>query len=109
MTPYMEVKIDLEAKTTYIRLGYADIAHTQHFDGAESVLVDLDDEGGLIGIEILGFDTEIPVDRLAEAYGLSDQAWFTVRTREVGAFLNSLERDDTWTDLFTYDNVRKST
>lgn len=94
MTPYMEVKIDLEAKATYIRLRHSDVAHTQRFDGAESVLVDLDDKARLIGIEILGFDTEVPVDRLAEAYGLSDQSWFTVRAREVGAFLNSLGRDD---------------
>lgn len=71
--PHVEVKIDVDARAAYIRLRRANVARTERFEGSESVIVDLDAAGMLIGIEIIGLNTAIPVDRLAQSYGLSGQ------------------------------------
>jgi uncharacterized protein YuzE len=67
-----EVTIDVNARAAYIRLLRAPVASTQPFNEDESVILDLDVDGRLIGIEVLGFNTEIPIHALASAHGFSE-------------------------------------
>jgi uncharacterized protein YuzE len=68
----LQVKIDFDARAAYIRLSHERVARTQRFDESESVLVKLDAEGKLIGIEVIGLNTELPLDRLAQTFNFSE-------------------------------------
>lgn len=68
----LQLKIDVEADAAYIRLSHEHVARTRRFEGSESVLVKLDAEGKPIGIEVIGLNTELPLDRLAQTYNFSE-------------------------------------
>ena len=63
-----EVTIDDDAQAAYILIHDAPVAHTRPFDDDESVILDIDADGTLIGIEVLGLCTPIPIDELAREY-----------------------------------------
>lgn len=67
-----QVKIDFDADAAYIRLSHERIARTRRFEGSESVLVKLDANDKPVGIEILGLNTEIPIDRLNQTFNFSE-------------------------------------
>jgi uncharacterized protein YuzE len=67
-----EITIDVDARAAYIRLRRAAVASTKPWNEAESVIVDLDADGQLIGIEVLGLNTEIPIHDLARTFGFSE-------------------------------------
>jgi uncharacterized protein YuzE len=68
----LQLKVDFDADAAYIRLSHERVARTRRFDGSESVLVKLDAEGRPIGIEVIGLHTELPLDRLAQAFNFSE-------------------------------------
>jgi uncharacterized protein YuzE len=74
-----EVTIDVDARAAYIRLRRADVASTKAWNEAESVIVDLDADERLIGIEILGLNTEIPIHDLARAFGFSESLMVSLK------------------------------
>jgi uncharacterized protein YuzE len=70
--PIQEVTIDDDAQAAYILIHDATVAHTRPFDDDESVILDIDADGTLIGIEVLGLNTPIPIDELALTYRLPE-------------------------------------
>ena len=62
MNSPIEVKVDLEANASYVRyrrlLPGEHVASSVEVDGDGAVVADVDADGGLIGIEVLGFDSE---------------------------------------------------
>jgi uncharacterized protein YuzE len=67
-----QLKIDFDADAAYIRLSHERVARTRRFDESESVLVKLDAGGKPIGIEVIGLNTELPIDRLAQTFNFSE-------------------------------------
>lgn len=67
-----EVTIDLDAKAVYLRLHRAPVASTKPWNQTESIILDLDASGRLIGIEVLGLNTQIPIDELSNAFNFSE-------------------------------------
>jgi uncharacterized protein YuzE len=74
-----EITIDFDARAAYIRLRRAAVASTRPWNEAESVIVDLDTDGQLIGIEVLGLNTEIPIHDLARKFGFSESFMVTMK------------------------------
>lgn len=71
-----KLTIDPDAHAAYIQVLPAgtQVASTREFSaGHESVIVDLDPAGRVIGIEILDFSTHIPIRGLAETYKFSEK------------------------------------
>jgi uncharacterized protein YuzE len=68
----LQLRIDFDADAAYIRLSHERVAGTRRFDGLESVLVKLDAEGKPVGVEVLGLNTELPFDRLAQTFNFSE-------------------------------------
>lgn len=77
----LQLKIDFDADAAYIRLSHQRVARTRRFDGSESVLVKLDAEDRPIGIEVIGLNTELPLDRLVQAFNFSET--LIVRLKEI--------------------------
>jgi uncharacterized protein YuzE len=67
-----EITMDLDAEAVYVRLRAAPVATTKPWNEAESIILDRDGFGRLIGIEVLGLATEIPIDELSNAFDLSE-------------------------------------
>ncbi len=68
MRPVLEA--DVEADAGYVALADRQVARTDRFDS--SVLVDVDDTGAIVGVEILSLSAVVDVDGIAARYGLSD-------------------------------------
>jgi uncharacterized protein YuzE len=68
----LQLKIDVEANAAYVRLSHERVAGTRRFDGSESVLVKVDAEGRPVGIEVIGLNTALPLDRLARTFNFSE-------------------------------------
>ena len=68
--PIQEVTIDDDAQAAYILIHDAPVAHTRPFDDDELVILDIAADGTLIGIEVLGLNTPIPIDEVVGAYRL---------------------------------------
>lgn len=64
MAKKVVLQIDPELRVAYIKLQQAPVKSTVEL--TEDVLVDLDDYGMVVGIEVLDLNTEIPMRRLAE-------------------------------------------
>ena len=64
--------MDLDAQAVYVRLRRAPVARTKPWNQAESIILDLDAVGQLIGIEVLGLNTDIPIDELSNAFDFSE-------------------------------------
>jgi uncharacterized protein YuzE len=67
-----EVTIDLDAQAVYVRLRKAPVVRTKPWNEAESIILDLDTTDDLVGIEVLGLNTEIPIDELSNAFDFSE-------------------------------------
>jgi uncharacterized protein YuzE len=67
-----QVKIDFDADAAYIRLSNERVARTSRFDGSESILVKLDAEGRPVGIEVIGLQSELPIDRLSLTFNFTE-------------------------------------
>lgn len=68
----ISVSIDHIAGTGYLRFSGAQVVRTDEFDDA--TLVDLDEYGMVIGIEILDLGAQVPLDALLERYHITTQA-----------------------------------
>lgn len=66
----VEVSLDKKADAAYVTLSDAPIART--VEVTDRVFVDLDEMAVIVGVEILGLDTEIPFDRLADFHARSE-------------------------------------
>ncbi|MGO1267100.1 MAG: DUF2283 domain-containing protein [Microbacterium gubbeenense] len=64
-TPF-EITVDGDADAAYITMTDRPIAESRELGGG--VIVDLDDVGIVVGIEILGLETKIPFDRLTKEF-----------------------------------------
>lgn len=62
----MKVEIDPAADAAYIRLSDNPVARTTEV--SELVFVDRDDMGVVVGIEVLGLDTTLPLDAIAKEF-----------------------------------------
>lgn len=74
-TMHITFEIDGEAKALYIRLREGDIAQTTEYPEEQEVFLDLDEQGQLLGIEVLdpaGIDIESVLKKLSERYGIDD-------------------------------------
>jgi len=58
----IRVSLDMKARAAYIRLSDHEVDDT--VEVTDRVFVDMDDMNVAIGIEVLGFDVEIPWERL---------------------------------------------
>lgn len=66
------LRIDDYANAAYLRLSDHQIVATREV--TESVLVDLDDQGAAVGVEVLSLTAEIPLEQLLTEYGLQGEA-----------------------------------
>jgi uncharacterized protein YuzE len=67
-----EITMDLDAEAVYVRVHAGPVASTKPWDEAESIIIDRDASGHLVGIEVLGLSTEIPIDELSNAFDFSE-------------------------------------
>jgi len=58
MTKPIGVEVDLEAECGYVVYSSSKVAETRDIWEEGTVAADLDAEGGIIGIEVLGLDSE---------------------------------------------------
>lgn len=66
------LEIDLAAEAAYLRLSESEVHITK--DVSDAVIVDLDEYGVVVGIEILDLDTTLPTERLIREHHVhSDQ------------------------------------
>jgi len=65
----VKLTIDVDADAGYVSVSQAAAARTEPF--AESVLIDVDDVGELVGIELLTLTATVDIDGIANRYGLS--------------------------------------
>lgn len=66
------VQVDPAANAAYLRISDSSIAKTEELN--DWTLVDLDPAGKLVGVEILGLSSPIPLTELQSKFGLSEQA-----------------------------------
>jgi uncharacterized protein YuzE len=74
-TMHVTFEIDGEAKALYIRLREGEIARTIEYAEEQEVFLDLDEQGQLIGVEVLdpaGINIESILKELSERYGIHD-------------------------------------
>lgn len=96
--PGVQVEIDRTADAAYVRLSKKPVARTQQL--TDTVLVDLDNLDMVIGIEVLGLDTPIPIDDLTAQFHVGSTVVDTIQSlRPTIAFA--------WTVNTTNDSVSK--
>lgn len=83
----IKLDVDVDANACYIRLSEDDIAATEEFDQAGSILVDLDSNREVVGIEILGTGTKIPLTDLEHRYHIRQE-----RSAVLNMLLPSIEQ-----------------
>jgi uncharacterized protein YuzE len=98
----LQLKIDFDADAAYIRLTHEPVARTRRFDDSESVLVKLDVDGKPIGIEVIGLNTELPIERLAQTFNFSES--LILRLKGIQQQL----RQDTWATGYGHSLVAES-
>jgi hypothetical protein len=62
----------VNAKAAYITLRHGEVVRTRRFNGSESIILDFDAADQPLGIEVIGLNTDIPVDALAHAHCFSE-------------------------------------
>lgn len=60
----ISLEIDQEAGAAYLQFSEAAVARSVEFHGA--IIVDLDEHGVIVGIEVLDMDVSVPLDERAE-------------------------------------------
>jgi uncharacterized protein YuzE len=103
-----EVTIDLDAQAVYVRLLDAPVGSTRPWNAAESVIVDLGAGGQLVGIEVLGLNTEIPIDELSHAYDFSENVIRALKELQESMWQVSVTSAHTAGDLVPAPFVRLS-
>lgn len=58
--------IDLTAEAAYLRLSHDPVAKTREV--TEAVMVDLNELNVVVGVELLDFDTPVPIERLTKDF-----------------------------------------
>lgn len=58
----LNVAVDLFAEAAYIKMGPGPVARTEEV--SDKILIDLDEFGVVVGLEVLSLDAEIPFTRL---------------------------------------------
>lgn len=71
------VEIDTAVDAGYIRVSTEPVATTSQFN--DSIIVDLDKYGRVVGIEVLELACRLPVSDLSAAYHLTDEAIAVLR------------------------------
>lgn len=69
----------MDANAAYVRFRCAPVAQTKRFADSENVLVDVDAQDHLIGIEIIGLQTDIPIEKLSQAFGFSENTIYALK------------------------------
>jgi len=64
----VEMRVDAAAGAAYVALTNAEVARTEQF--SSSVLIDLDGDDRLRGIELLDLTATVDIDGIANRYGL---------------------------------------
>lgn len=64
--PKVRVEIDIQQDTAYVTLSRSEIVKTAEY--SDSILVDLDEHGVAVGIEILGTGTKLPLSDLERQF-----------------------------------------
>lgn len=77
MEAFPNLKIDLSAEAAYLRLSNNQVEQTREL--TESVLVDLDSLGVVVGVEILDLDTPVPAGRLTKEFHVREDQLEAVR------------------------------
>jgi len=70
------LEIDHEAGAAYLQ--FSDSMVTRSVEFIDDVIVDLDEHGVVIGIEILDLTKSVPLDRLAEEFHIRTEALATL-------------------------------
>jgi len=76
MQPVISVEIDQEADAAYVQLSAGQVARTAAF--SETINIDLDQHGVVLGIELLDLEESIPLDDIAEQYHIRTEALRTL-------------------------------
>jgi uncharacterized protein YuzE len=69
----IRVSYDSAVDALYIRLADGRAARTPEVDSDPCTLVDLDGDGNLIGIEVIGTQRPWPLHKILAAYDISDE------------------------------------
>jgi uncharacterized protein YuzE len=72
---HITLEVDEEAKALYFRLRKGEIAETIEYPEVEEILLDLDDQGQVLGIEILdpgSIDMQSVFAELSKRYNIVD-------------------------------------
>ncbi len=75
---HITLEVDEEAKALYFRLREGDIAETVEYPERQEVFLDLDEQGQVLGIEILdpgSIDVQDVFGQLAERYGIANLSY----------------------------------
>lgn len=88
MTPKLVLEVDADSNVAYIQLTNSAVART--VEVSESVLIDLDEFGVAVGIEVLSLAAEIPFTDLKTTYHVHSEVIEQLRTIRptVGAFMS---------------------
>lgn len=77
MSAPITVKIDNVAGAGYIALSSEPVASTTEY--SDSVMIDLDALGMVVGIEVLELDGPLPIDEIAQEFHIHSDTARTVR------------------------------
>ena len=72
---HITIEIDEEAKALYFRLREGEIAETVEYPEVEEIFLDLDDQGQVLGIEVLdpgSIDMQSVFAELSKRYNIAD-------------------------------------
>lgn len=88
-----EVTIDSDADAAYIKMTGRAVAESREIGGG--IIVDLDDMGIVVGIEILGLETVIPFQRLTDEFHVhtADVEYLRILQPSISGFLVQYSSD----------------
>lgn len=89
----VRLNVDLVAEAAYVRLSDNKVSRTR--DVTDAVLVDLDEFGVVVGVEVLALEAEIPFGRLVDEFHVHSAAVAALRTIQptVGSFIMTQGND----------------
>lgn len=99
----IKLTVDHEAEAAYIRLSAAPVARTVEIN--DSILVDLDDMGVAVGIEILSLDADIPFTEITKQCHMHSDVIDSVRT--IQPSISGFVRLSRGSDAATTQNDRR--
>ncbi len=72
-SPSVLVQIDPQADAAYLRFTGNRIASTRSFN--DRILIDVDAAGQVVGVEVLGLSTEIPLEQIGRLFQMAPHPW----------------------------------